>query len=120
LPFAGTTAPGTVNSPLDDEPVKLASPEYVALTEKVPGGMVGLTLAAQDAEPAVGAEPAVEVEPVVGVGRAQEYVPLATRKVTEPVGVPPNSEETVAVREFNEIAVVARDTVSVPGTNSNV
>ena len=40
--------------------------------------------------------------------------------MTEPVGVPLNSDETVAVRDFNEITVVAGDTVSVPGTNPNV
>jgi hypothetical protein len=70
--------------------------------------MFGLALAAQEAES------------TVRLDRVQEYVLVPTTKVTEPVGAPLNSAETVAVRDFNEITVVACDTVSVPGTNSNV
>jgi hypothetical protein len=33
LPVVGAAVLGTTNSPLDDEPLKLTSPEYVAFTE---------------------------------------------------------------------------------------
>jgi hypothetical protein len=120
--------PATLNAPLDDELMKLASPEYEALTEYVPAEMFGLVLGEQEAESSVFAV------------RVHEELPPPTRKVTEPVGAPLNWEETVATRVvaipvgdaeraagegavaaggFNDRDVVAFETMSVPGTNAN-
>ena len=58
-----------------------------------------------------------EAEVAVCGDSVHDKLSVATRKVTEPVGVPLKSEETSAVREVTEIADGARDTASVPDAN---
>jgi hypothetical protein len=45
---------------------------------------------------------------------------VSTRKLIEPVGLPLNSEETVAVSDVNEIVAGARETLSVPGAKTKL